>query len=315
MNPLLRFLAVLMVLAAIVLAGFAYMLSRQPVQSPKLAVPPVVQAEPARAETFPVGVASHDLKAGEVLSASALRTEQWPQVPAQAYPGDTALVDKVLRFDVREGQPLTSFLLARGLSNYLDEDQRALEIPVAPITDWRTIRPGDLVDIYFTLSQGAEVGSTQSRMVMARVRVLAYGGRTLDHPVLSGEADKNTKIPSHAVVAVHQAQVNLLLLLSSKGTLQFVLRSVQDTSEPDPALFPKRERVLEGRADLDTTDQLRLTEPANVAYAGESLGQVAATQPSRQTTASRGEGPADARSKTNRSIQIIRGHQTTQQSY
>jgi len=317
MSPLLRILAVLMVLAAVVLAGFAYVLARRPAPSVAPAVAPAAQtAQESRAEahTVPVVVASRDLKAGELLSASSLKVAQWPQAPAEAYPGTSALVDKVLRFDVKEGQPLTSFVLARGLSSYLDKDQRAVEVPVAPIADWRTIRPGDLVDVYFTLSQGTEVGSTQSRLVMARVRVLAYGGRTMDHPRLSADADKNAKVPTNAVVAVDQEQVNLLLLLASKGTLQLVLRSVQDVSEPDVALFPKRESVLEGRHDLDEADRLRLMDPANVAYAGESLGQVAAT-PDTKAAVPGASGAAESPRRAERAVQVIRGNKATEQRY
>ncbi|MGB6008436.1 Flp pilus assembly protein CpaB [Castellaniella sp.] len=315
MNPLLRLLAVVLLLTAAGLAAFAYYLAKNPAPVP---APQIVhvQREPASAqpvETVPVAVASRDLKAGDVLSASSLKIAQWQAAPAGAYAGAGPLLDKVLRFDLREGQPLMPFLLAKGLSSYLDAEQRAVDIPVAAAADWRSIRPGDLVDIFFTLSKGGEIGVTQSRLLMARVRLLAYGARSMDRPELSKDEDKQAKAPVSAIVAVPQEQVNTLLLASTKGVLQFVLRSVQDASEPDRDLFPDRVPVLSARAGLDEEDHLRLQDPANLAYAGESLGDLAGSEHAA------GDAPADRRSSAPRgqgaTVQVIRGNQSTLQHY
>ncbi|GAA0237334.1 Flp pilus assembly protein CpaB [Castellaniella daejeonensis] len=316
MNPLLRFLAVALVLAAAGLAALAYYLARNPAPTPAPQVAQVKQ-EPAPErpiETVPVVVASRDLKAGDVLSASSLKVAQWPQAPADAYASAGPLLDKVLRFDLHEGQPLNSFLLAKGLSSYLDAEQRAVDIPVAAAADWRSIRPGDLVDIFFTLSKGGEVGITQSRLLMARVRLLAYGARSLDRPVVSGDEDKQAKAPTSAIVAVPQEQVNTLLLASSKGVLQLVLRSVQDASVPDQDLFPDRVPVLSARSDLGEEDRLRLQDPANLAFAGESLGDLAGAAPVAAPASPLDRGPSGTR-RSGATVQVIRGNLSSTQPY
>ena len=317
MNPFVRVLAIMLILVAASLGVIAYQLARQPppAQEPEVAqhlAAPAPEAEPAK--TVPLVVAARSMKAGETLTTSALKVAHWIEAPVDSYSDMSGLLDKTLRFDVREGQPLVPFLLARGLSNYLAADQRAVDISVQAAAGWTAIHPGDLVDIFLMLNQGAEVGATQSRLLLSKVRILAYGTRTMDRPALLEDEGKSEKGPTQAVVAVPVEHVNALLLASAKGRLHFVLRSAGDPGEPDPSLFPERESMLAGRSDLDAAAHLRLRDPANLAYAGESLGGVAGTKAGLDRAAVI-TNPSASAAQSKSSVQVIRGNQYTQQAY
>jgi len=320
MNPVLKSIAILLVLLAAGLGILAYRMASRPAPAP--APPPapaVVRTEPAPAprQEHAVVLAARDLAAGKVLEPGDLRLGQWPVAPAQGFDRAEAVAGGVLRFDVAAGQPLTAPLLAQGLATHLRHGERAINVAVEDSAVLRHIRPGDMVDVFFTLGKDDETGKTQSRLLLPRARVLAYGAESVDGPepdakTPSASRGAQNAAPRTATLAVPLEQVNELLLATRNGKLLLALRAPSDDARPDLALFPDTRPVLAGRAGLTAEQRQRLALPENRAYAGDALAQLAASEAAAQ----RSGNPAPAAPRQGgRSVEILRGGQSERVRY
>ncbi|MEQ4617211.1 MAG: Flp pilus assembly protein CpaB [Corticimicrobacter sp.] len=313
MSRLHRILAVILVLLALLLGLWALHLARTPATpAPQ---PALESAQDAPAPVlYPVVLAARAIDAGQVLTTADLRVEYWPARPVQAFDDPSTLIGASMRHPHATGEPLLASSLKRGLAHHLAPDERALTIPIDDIVGaGRHILPGDHVDVFITLNRSNEVSHTQSRLLMPRLRVLAYGQQTLETPEpapASSTMTRGTAQPAairSAILAVPVGQVNELLLATRNGKLQLVLRAPDDTALPDTELFAPRNPVLTGRSDLTTQERTALDSPNNQAYAGESLPQLAGNQQpaSRQQERTR---PAPT-STAPRSLEVIRAGQ------
>lgn len=316
MSTLTRILAVVLLALALALGFAAYRLAGTATVTPPPVArsapdePPRSKPEPA-AELFDVVVAGRDLAPGEVLAAGDLKVVQWPQRPDQAFARIDELEGRALRLPVAEGDLLAPGWLASGLTTYLDHDQRAVTIAVDEATaQLRSIRPGDMVDVFFTLARDREqVGATQARLLLSGVRVLAFGHDSMDGPL--GDVDKSSSrqqpaVPRTAVLAVPLDAVNDVLLATRSGSLQLVLRAADDPGHPDRTLFPERQPVLVYRHDLNAQQREMLRDAANQAYAGASLPDFSASSAAGHSDVDTGsadrQGPG-----AGRQLQLIRG--------
>jgi len=319
MNPVLKSIAVLLVLLAAALGILAYRMASRQAPAPAAPPPPAatrIEPAPAPKDEHTVVLAARDLAAGKVLESSDLRLDQWPIAPAQGFDRTEAVVGGVLRFDVAAGQPLISPLLAQGLATYLRQGERAVNVAVEDSAVLRHVQPGDMVDVFFTLGKDDETGGTQSRLLLPRIRVLAYGAESVDGPEPGGKAPSTSRgaqaAPRSATLAVPLEQVNDLLLATRGGKLQLALRAPSDEARPDAALFPDMRPVLAGRAGLTAEQRRRLALPENRAYAGSSLAQLAASE----ATAQRGSNPVSAAPRHGgRSVEILRGGKSERVHY
>lgn len=313
MSAAVRIVALVLFGLAATLAGLALYVAQRP-PAPPPAAPVAAEAQPARQEAAgrPVAVAVRDLAAGATLSAGDVQIVHWPQTPASAYDSPQPLVGRTLRLPVRAGEPILSGMLAVGLAQSLQPNERAVTVTVDEVSGAaHRIHPGDFVDVFFLLDKGGEVGGTQARLLQSRVRVLAYGDQTVDGPSAEDKArtrDGNRSSRT-AMLAVPLAQVNELLLAARSGKLQLALRAPNDEAVPDTGLFPERPPVLTARADLPADEKARLQEPVNQAYAGEALAALAG-EPAKQAQAAR---PAAAAPR--RSIEVLRGDRVERVPY
>ncbi|HRK84352.1 MULTISPECIES: Flp pilus assembly protein CpaB [unclassified Alcaligenes] len=309
MSGMMKGAAVLLLLVAAVLVAVALYLGMQP--NPEV-VQPVVgthSAEPA-ATLYPVVVAKRDVKAGEALQADALELAQWPAAPAQSFDTLESLTGKTLRFDLGQGQPVLSSFIAKSLASYLDAGERAVTIPVDVISGASNrVEPGDLVDIFMTFNNGNEVKDTQARLLMPRVRVLAYGSASLSGPdpaenTSGNRADTQVR---HAMLAVPLESVNELLLASRSGSLQVVLRAPKDESLPDPSLFPEFAGLIPARTGLDAEQREALKLPDNRAMAGLGLREFTISQSEKEQVQARAQASGQPNAAPPRRTEVIRG--------
>ncbi|VFR36578.1 Flp pilus assembly protein RcpC/CpaB [plant metagenome] len=313
MSSMTRILAILLVVFAVLLGGFAWFLASRPVTRPQpVAPPPVAQAQPDTARV-PVVVAKKALEAGAPIPADAIEVVQWPVAPATGFTDPGQVRGQFLRLDVAPGEPVLASSLLRGLQEQLHEGERAVTVPIDEVTGAAgRVRPGDWVDVFMTFNQGGEVGQTQSRLLQPRVRVLAYGERVLGgaEPQAAGRqaAQQANAAPRTALLAVPLVDVNDLILASRNGRLQLVLRPTGDADGTDPALFVEPAAVLSARTGLDASARERLREPANRAYAGTGLGGIAGAAP----VAAR---PAGAPRPAGRSVEVLRGNRSENVPY
>ncbi len=247
-----QIIAGVLVLLALLLIGYAWMLSRKP--PPPVAAPqPVAQLAPAEA-TFPVVVATKPLPAGQAIEAGALRVAQLTINPAGAFMTVAEAVGRVPVFDLGTGAPLLENQLVSGLALRLEPGERAVAVKADEVMGVaNSVRPGDFVDVFFALkADGRDVDRSQSRLLLARKRVLAFGTASVDGMPTSGEGRGSQKPQAGnqqpartAVLAVPVEDVNRLALGEANGRLLLALRHPNDTAEPDPTLFAQLQTALQ----------------------------------------------------------------------
>lgn len=330
MSNVTRIVAIVLVVLACVLGIFAVMLANRPTMPPS--VPEAVYETPQAvvvAETVPVVVAARPLAAGQYIDLADLRVVQWPIAPGGGF-GDATLVQgKIARFDMAENEAVTRQNLASGFALRIAEGERAVAIAVDEIAgSGNRVQPGDFVDIFFTMERiGTDVERNQARLLLSRVKVLAYGQDSVDGPPPGqptpqaeqpGQPVRNTQQqpPARsAVLAVPLESVNELLVAVNNGKLRLALRSPEDTTLPDFALFSEPGPVLTTRTALTPEQRERLQMPENRAFAGIDLPGLAGgavrppakpAPPARAVNAGARTGGAGGGA----SIEVVRGTTT-----
>ena len=255
MINLTKIIAAILVLLAIALGGYAWMLSRQP--PPAVAVVPssATSAKAAQAQTFPVVVAAKPLPAGHAIPADALRIENLTINPAGAFKETASLEGRVPVIDLGEGSPLLEGQLVSGLALRVATGERAFAIKADEIMGvGNQVQPGDFVDVFLMLkADGREkdIDRSQARLLLSRKRVLAYGTASVDG--LPSKTDKNAaaqqaqraEAARTVVLAVPVDDINRLTLAENSGRLLLALRNPTDMSEPDPKLFAELPTALQ----------------------------------------------------------------------
>lgn len=254
MINLTKIIAAILVLLALALGGYAWMLSRQP--PPPVAVAPSAAApgKAVQAQTFPVVVAAKPLPAGQVIPADALRIERLTINPVGAFRDTEPLAGRVPVIDLNEGTPLFESQLVSGLALRVTEGERAVAIKADEIMGvGNKVQPGDFVDVFLMLkSDGKDIDRSQARLLLSRKRVLAYGSTSVDG--LPSKMDKNGSAQQQpqraepartAVLAVPVDDINRLTLAENSGRLLLALRNPTDMSEPDPKLFAELPTALQ----------------------------------------------------------------------
>lgn len=264
MINLTKIVAALLVVLAILLGAYAWMLSRKP---PAPAVPAAAKtgAPVENAQTFAVVVAAKTLPAGQAIAGDAVRVVRLPINPSGAFQETTAVVGRVPTLDLSEGTPLTEGQLVSGLALRVSEGERAIAIKADEVMGvGNKIRPGDFVDVFFVLkTDGKEIDRSQARLLLSRKRVLAYGSTSVDaQPSKSSESTANqqrSETIRTAVLAVPIEEINRLAVGEAAGRLLLALRNPADTTLPDPELFGDLPTALQPRAPKP--GQPRRTEP------------------------------------------------------
>ena len=253
MINLTKIIAAILVLLALALGGYAWLLSRQP-PPPVAVAPSAATAKTAQAQTFPVVVAAKPLPAGQVIPADALRIEHLTINPVGAFQETGPLAGRVPVIDLSEGSPLLQGQLVSGLALRVSEGERAIAIKADEIMGvGNKVQPGDFVDVFLMLkSDGKDIDRSQARLLLSRKRVLAYGSASVDG--LPSKMDKNggaqqqaqrTEAARTVVLAVPVDDINRLTLAENSGRLLLALRNPTDMSEPDPKLFAELPTALQ----------------------------------------------------------------------
>lgn len=260
-----KILAGCLLVLALGLAVLAWMMSRDvprdvhPVEaslSPSLAAEMLNSKQPVK---YSVVAASSTIAAGQKISAADLEVvEKTENVPG-AFAHTDDLVGKTTLVAFTPGQVLQEQFLVAGLSLQLESGQRAVSVAVKePMAAGHHIRPGDFVDVFFTLQDEAQKikVDTQTRLLMARARVLAYGANSVENPPQtlaqrkaeqakesnqrSGNREEQrgrAEIANTAVLAVPLNDVQRLALAEKYGQLTLALRHPDDLEMPDATLF------------------------------------------------------------------------------
>ena len=269
MPNLTRILAGVLIALALLLGIFAWTLSRRPVSHPV--------AQTAQA-TFPVVVAARVLPAGKPITVDALRVQSLPINPNGAFVDPSMLAGRVPTSDIGPESPVLEAQLSSGLAERIDPGQRAVAVRVDESNAvGNRLRPGNFVDVFFTLKRdsnagngngsGAEIDRSQARLLMSKVRVLAFGNAT---PGADNPGDANGMVRT-AVLAVPVADIDKLSLAETSGRLIFALRNPKDDEVVDPNAFASPTGVVKISANAPAGDA---TQDSTRAAAGVALDEL-----------------------------------------
>ena len=275
-----KILAGLLLVIAVGLGISAWVLSRQsnrPVAQVAAPAPEQAVTKPTT-EQHDVVVAAKAIAAGQRIAAEDVKVIQMPAAVATSFATTDLVVGRTTVMALPADAPLFDQQLINGLALQLESGQRAVSVAIKEsMAAGNHVRPGDFVDVFFTLDGKNEhaVVDTQARLLLARSRILAYGPASVENPPLSAAAQRkaqqesensattrrgsasgnanreNQSGPSNAntaVLAVSLEDVERLTLAEKYGQLTLALRHPDDTAVPDPALFAALPTVLQPAA-------------------------------------------------------------------
>jgi pilus assembly protein CpaB len=256
MINLTKIVAALLVLLAIALGGYAWMLGRHaPPPSAATSVPNATPTKTQEALTYPVVVAAKALRAGEAIPTDALRVERLTINPTGAFQDTAVAAGRVPVLDLGEGSPLLEGQLVSGLALKVLEGERAVAVKADEVMGvGNKVQPGDFVDVFVMLkADSKDIDRSQARLLLSRKRVLAFGSASVDGlPSKAGDKGGTSSTQPQrnepartAVLAVPVEEVNRLTLGESSGRLLLALRNPTDMSQPDPKLFAELPTALQ----------------------------------------------------------------------
>ncbi len=327
-----KILAALLLVLAIGLGVGAWMLSRQPARPVAAPAAPTAPQPAAPTETHAVVVAAKAVAAGQRLSTEDVKVAQLPAAVANSFATTDVVLGRTTAIALAADTPVFEQQLISGLALQIEPGQRAVSIAIKePMAAGHHVRPGDFVDVFFTLdakNEQTEV-DTQTRLLLARSRVLAYGAASVENPPpnaaqrqaaqeqegsssrgsASRDAGGRPDNANTAVLAVPLTDVERLTLAEKYGQLTLALRHPDDTTQPDASLFaalptalqPVAGRLKKGEA-LEGADRsfagLRLKDLATGADHKNARRPAAAPAPAYTQASAPARMPAPVRTNT-----------------
>lgn len=234
-----RLKSILLVVVALVLAGFTAFMVRNWLDAERAAAQRAMANRP-QAAPAPAGVqvlvAKRDLPIGTFLRPEHLRWQVWPEAslsPAYAVEGKKKMDDfvgSVVRLPVAQGEPITDGrVVSPGNSGFLAAvlrpGYRAVSVPVTMTSGISGfVFPGDHVDVLMTHNLPMPIdGGLERRAggtVLREIRVLALDQKV---DVKPGEA----AVPRTATIEVTPKQSEIVALVVEMGKLSLSLRSLR----------------------------------------------------------------------------------------
>lgn len=341
MNKATKILAAVLVVAGVLLALVALRLGTSNAPAPATTPSAVTQALTQR---YPAVVAAKALTPGKPITSDDVKIAQFDSATPGAFNVPADVVGRVPLVALAAGVAITPNMLAHGLAMQLAAGERAVSLPVSETVGVSNrIRPGDFVDVFFTMKTNQPAGSptvglvddTQARLLASRVRVLTYGNASLDDvtpppaaptvastvaaaatpapPAAQPQANQPPMPATSAVVAVPVEDVNRLVLGAQQGKITLALRNPADDAKPDTALFPPTPPVLVSKAGLPGDTKAALDSPENRAYAGIATTGLAG-EPVRRPAAAAPRAPGGSTGGGG-TIEVVRGAERSTAAY
>ena len=298
MPKLTRIIAGALIVLALLLGVFAWMLSRRQ--------PPALPASVVQT-SFPVVVATHLLAAGKPITADALRIQSLPINPSGAFSDPSLLAGRIPASDIGADSPVLESQLSSGMAEQITPGERALAVRVDEGNAvGNRLRPGNLVDVFFTLKRdgasGGEIDTTQARLLISKIRVLAFGNATAGN---DNGSDPNGMVRT-AVLAIPVSDVDRVTLAEASGRLIFALRNPRDDETVDPSAFPPLPEVIKTAALAKGASASDSTHAA----AGIALEGLSGAGGGRAIAPVRVSGPIARVQHSGGGIEVIRGGHT-----
>jgi len=272
-----RIVAVVLLALAGVLALLAWQVAR------RAAVPP--PATQGAAPMHAVVVTTRAVEAGKPLPADALKVMQLPIDPTGAYQDVARVAGQVPVAALGANVPVLEGQLLAGLARQVPEGQRAMAVSVDEVIGvGHQVQPGDYVDVFVVLRRdNQEIPDSQARMLLSRLRVLAYGAGAVNAPQRPQAEQMMARRDGAktAVLAVPLEQVSKLVMAQQAGRLALALRNPKDEAMPSEGMFADPPAVLQARAGVPPEAG---RAPADKALAGVGLAGLIGTAPPTSPT-------------------------------
>ena len=343
-----KILAGLLIVVAIGLAIMAWVLGRQPqrVVSPPESAATTQPGNPGAVAATPqlhAVVAAKAIGAGQRIQQEDLALKPVTAEITGHFSQTELVVGRTTLSAIHADAAISEQQLINGLALQIEVGQRAVSIAVKEaMAAGNHVRPGDFVDVFFTLDSKNEATpvDTQTRLLLARSRVLAYGSSSVDNPpptaaqrkaaqeqdssgTRRGSQDGNAR-PENAqtaLLSIPLQDVERLALAEKYGQLTLALRHPDDLAIPDPALFAALPTALQPVAHkLAKGDAL---QGADKSFAGLRLKDLASGADARNTSRSSPSAartyvaspPAPAPRPRSNSVEIHQGANVQTVSY
>ncbi|CAG9185224.1 Flp pilus assembly protein CpaB [Cupriavidus pampae] len=283
-----RIIAVCLLVLAGLLALLAWQVGRQST--------PTVQ-QPGAVALHPVVVTTQPVKAGKPIGADAVRIEQLPIDPGGAYRDTARVVGQVPLVDLGANVPVLESQLLAGLARQVPEGERAVAVAVDEVIGvGHQVQPGDYVDVFVVMRRDSqEIAESQARMLLSRLRVLAYGHGAVNEAAPHEAEQMMTRRgdgAKTAVLSVPLAAVSQLAMAQQAGRLLLALRNPKDPEVPSEGMFTEPPGVLKARVGVPPE---ATRAPADRAIAGVALaGMLGTPLASRNTPAPAVQPPSIA---------------------
>lgn len=254
-------------------------------------------------ETVPVVVARAPMARGQMVTASMIAVQDWPErlVPPGSLKSLDQVADRAVTAAILPGEPMLEGKLAspdagRGLAALVPQGMRAYTIQTSRIASNVAgfILPGNRVDVLLTLRGGSNdaTGGGSSTTLLQAVEVLAVDQR-LDAP---SENRVDPRQLRSVTLVVSPDQAALLDLGQNMGILTLSLRNPEDLTEArtqpatlDLLRFTQR-RPRDSKTDGGRRSWLThsLSAVASAAVAAYVRGAATTDGPGRKLAANRG---------------------------
>lgn len=231
----LKIFAAVAVLLAIVLATVGYRMSRDYAQKAEVAEQQVKQE---KVEQTLAVVAVKPLAAYKPIPRDALALVPVAVKPVDPYSSIDEVVGKQPLVDVDTGAPLTRRYFREGniLARAIPPGYQGVSIAVTDVLAvGGFLRPGDVVDILIFLRGAEGVDKPQSRVLLEKVRVLAYLEQIIDRPEGVEGGNEQQRQSRTAVLAIPETDTTKLMLGASLGELRLALHGQSEDQGEDGA--------------------------------------------------------------------------------
>lgn len=197
------------------------------------------------AQTMKIVGTARQIEPGTALSAADLALLDWPsRTPLEgAFTKPEDLVGRIILYPIGAREPVRESLLATagsavGLTAKIPDGMRAVAVETNDVNNVSGfLFPGARVDVLMTLRPEA-AGEAMSATVLENIQVLSTGEKLQPDP--SGKPQKVHDVT--LLLAPNEAEK--LVLASSQGTVQFVLRNGHDQQAQDPRPVSLRDLQL-----------------------------------------------------------------------
>ena len=324
-----KIIIAVLVLLAVALGGFGYWTANRVLSGRGEAQVGRSQPSDQPKAVFPVVVATATLAAGKPISKESVKLLDYPQVPEGGYDDISKVVGLVPQTTIGPGVPVLNTYLVSGLSTHVQSGFRAVAVRIDQVIGVGDhLRPGDLVDVFFTLPAaqavvtGAGNAPLQTRMLLSGVRVLAVGpasvakagaaAKPADGQTGAGQPQSPYQAPAtpatSAVLQVSTADVPKLAMSADSGKLLLALRNPHDAGQPDTTAFPVASPAVQPALASAGKRKEVMSNPDSNAYAGLTLSGL-------RNPDAPAAGAATSSGKPRATVEIYRGDHKQVVSY